>query len=698
MKFDDGKVLAKEQDGNVVLYFKENILLIRDTKYEDLNFDDFIGINESDITREEYNSIIAENININIGYGNNLVDGTGANDAFKITSKYWGTDVITNFNLETSRIDVSDLMYSSQTIDDLNIQNIDGDAVIKFGNEGYQKLVLRGINADDLVTANFQFSEYHVVGGDGDNIINGNGNIKTIDGGAGDDILTGDRSTTKIDGGDGDDIISSNGWLYDATLTGGSGRDTFIINEDFFDSVNNITDFNPAEDKIDLSILANSSSFDLSKLSDLKIVQNGADTVIDVDNSSKIILQNFDANNLRVENFIGVEIDIDTIVVSQIEKIGDASSIEDQTLQGDWYNNEIEGGSGNDTISGGNEGDDRIFGNAGNDVINSDRGNDFVSGGDGDDTINGGYTGNNTLFGDAGNDTINGGHDDDELHGGSGDDIMDGLLGDDIINGGEGNDVITGYGGDDTIDGGDGDDTINGGSGTNTLTGGAGKDVFAPTKYSNDTITDFDIDNDLIDLTKFAEDEYYPIQYFHELEITQEGNDVSITSSNNQINLLLKNINKDDIEGRHFKGIEAVSLITEDQIINGDFNNNNLAGGLGNDTINGGYGGSDTLTGNAGDDTFVIESKYSWNGSVITDTITDFTIGEDKIDLTKIWTVTDFDSLQISQSGSDTVIQVNDSHKIVLKKILTKIKYHRMILFSDIFQMPSLMVRIHGII
>ena len=59
--------------------------------------------------------------------------------------------------------------------------------------------------------------------------------------------------------------------------------------------------------------------------------------------------------------------------------------------------------------------------------------------------------------------------------------------------------------GNDTVDAGAGDDTIIDGGGDDTLTGGTGADTFAFLPgHGNDTITDFDIDNDEIDLSQFT--------------------------------------------------------------------------------------------------------------------------------------------------------------------------------------------------
>ena len=50
------------------------------------------------------------------------------------------------------------------------------------------------------------------------------------------------------------------------------------------------------------------------------------------------------------------------------------------------------------------------------------------------------------------------------------------------------------------LDGGGGDDTLEGGIGNDTLTGGAGHDIFQLKNSSKDTITDFSVGDDTIQL------------------------------------------------------------------------------------------------------------------------------------------------------------------------------------------------------
>ncbi|MBR0756698.1 VCBS domain-containing protein [Bradyrhizobium jicamae] len=122
----------------------------------------------------------------------------------------------------------------------------------------------------------------------------------------------------------------------------------------------------------------------------------------------------------------------------------------------------------------------------------------LVHGTPGHDSIAGGGSVTQIIYGGAGDDTINGTGVDDVLYGGSGNDT---------IKGNGGNDAIYGGSGSDTISGSNGDDTIIGGFGADLLTGSNGNDTFvylsAVDSHAGqfDTITDFGLGSDRIDLT-----------------------------------------------------------------------------------------------------------------------------------------------------------------------------------------------------
>ena len=112
--------------------------------------------------------------------------------------------------------------------------------------------------------------------------------------------------------------------------------------------------------------------------------------------------------------------------------------------------------------------------------------------------------GNDVLVGGNGSDELFGGTGDDELDGGNAKDGLYGGTDDDVLIGGNGKDELFGGAGDDELDGGKGSDILDGGAGSDILTGGSGNDtfVFGPGSGSDiDTITDFNLGNDILSLT-----------------------------------------------------------------------------------------------------------------------------------------------------------------------------------------------------
>ncbi|MDJ0648770.1 MAG: calcium-binding protein [Xenococcaceae cyanobacterium MO_188.B19] len=225
-------------------------------------------------------------------------------------------------------------------------------------------------------------------------------------------------------------------------------------------------------------------------------------------------------------------------------------------LNGNDGDDTLDGLGGNDEIIGG-VGDDALFGGAGRDSLFGEVGADTISGGSGSDTIEGGANnnelgeidvisggggrdliygdnagpilpnpsapflvegndfitagaGHDTVFGQGGDDTIFGNGGRDLIEGGDGNDVINAGAGRDTVFGQDGDDEILGAGGRDSLVGGDGDDTITGGAGSDTLTGNAGEDVFVFTpatdlkNFNVDIITDFDVNEDKIDLTAFG--------------------------------------------------------------------------------------------------------------------------------------------------------------------------------------------------
>jgi Ca2+-binding RTX toxin-like protein len=264
--------------------------------------------------------------------------------------------------------------------------------------------------------------------------------------------------------------------------------------------------------------------------------------------------------------------------------------------------NQIDGNSGDNALNG-LAGNDLIRGAAGADELRGDAGNDQLLGGDGEDS----------LFGGNDNDILQGGADNDLLEGGAGVDSLDGGAGDDDLDGGAGNDRLLGGDGDDFLSGGANNDTLIGGAGTDVLGGGEGDDTYIVDDLS-DTLVEAPLaGNDIVKST------------------------VTWTLADNFERLILDG--SGDIDGTGNGEANQITGNSGANTLDGGFGNDVLSGGLGNDVLIGGHG-SDVMTGGGGFDVFVIQGVSvgrSSQGSIIeTDTISDFVIGEDFIDLLAI--------------------------------------------------------------
>jgi len=266
------------------------------------------------------------------------------------------------------------------------------------------------------------------------------------------------------------------------------------------------------------------------------------------------------------------------------------------------------GSLGNDTLHGGNSGDE-IAGGYGFDLIYGEAGADALQGGVGNDTVQGGV-GNDSLWGDVGEDKLDGGLGDDTVYGGGGKDVVAGGEGNDYVTGeryemvSDGSKTLVADFSADKVEGGAGNDTVVGGSGADTLLGGDGDDLVQDGWISRASATDTD-------------------------HAPQPKSD-------------------------------------EDAVIDA---------GAGNDTIE--VSGNDSVTTGTGADLIQIGSAsytdagHTWTeamGTTGTVTVTDFTLGSDKLDLSTEGQHLDADGTAIPDSytvglraaGSDTMITLTD--------------------------------------
>lgn len=257
--------------------------------------------------------------------------------------------------------------------------------------------------------------------------------------------------------------------------------------------------------------------------------------------------------------------------------------------------------------------DDNVDLGSGADTFYARTGDDVVEGGDGIDRLYG-DEGQDTLFGDGGKDTLRGGDDDDTLNGGADRDKLYGDDGNDTISGGTGSDAIFGgYGADylygdrngDKLRGQLGDDYIYGGSGRDKAYGDKGRDyVYGGTE------------DDLVD--GGAHDDFV---------FGDEGDD--------------------KVKGR--QGNDFLYGGEGDDELQGGKNRDVLEGGLGNDIL---IGGSHA-------DSFVFQASENEG----TDTITDFEVGTDSLDLGSNSIV------NFNDDGTDTTMTLDTGTVIILEGI-----------------------------
>ncbi|MCV6825653.1 MULTISPECIES: calcium-binding protein [Halocynthiibacter] len=333
----------------------------------------------------------------------------------------------------------------------------------------------------------------------------------TLTGTALGEALFGDAGNDTISGGGGNDILIDGSGSD--TLSGGSGQDIFVFTED--GSTDTVLDFNPSQDRLDLSGFTLFHGID-----QLDIISTSYGAILQY-NDEVIILNSVNGSTIFQSDLATFSLtNASHTPLFSIAAPGSVLGTEfADDLRGTIANNYMSGLSGDDAFRG-FEGDDILEGADGNDLFFGHSGEDSIRGGSGRDTVHygedvlyGGSFGvdvnleagtaidgfgsedrldsieivygtgfNDNLYGSNAADWLYGGAGNDTLIGSLGNDTLDGGLGNDAIYGGDGNDVLIGRDGNDYFEAGlsemDGDDILYLGEGDDIAYGGYGNDEF----------------------------------------------------------------------------------------------------------------------------------------------------------------------------------------------------------------------------
>lgn len=400
---------------------------------------------------------------------------------------------------------------------------------------------------------NMEGSHYDdVFGGDsGANHLSGRNGNDGLWGSSGDDTLEGGAGADRLFGGGGTDWViyphSDTGVtvnLQDGAGTGGHAEGDTItdvenISGSAYDDV--LTGDGNANELVggagDDELLGNAGNDLLEGGAGIDRMDGGSGMDTAVYRNSDVAI----TVNLSDGTLVGGHAEGDVIV--NIESVW--GSAYNDTLIGDDGFNRLDGHDGDDLLDGG-AGGDHLDGGAGTDTLVYRNSNEAVMVNLRNGTLAGGHAEGDVIINF---ENIEGSNYDDNLIGGSGANRLDG---------GEGNDRLQGGNGNDELFGNDGDDLLAGGQGVDFFDGGAG-----------------------VDTVSFANSKsWVEVDLFHDIRYINEP---YVDSRETVIN------------------IENVIGSAYPDILEGDYNANELYGRGGNDRLFG-FAGDDNLYGGDGDD------------------------------------------------------------------------------------------------
>ena len=519
---------------------------------------------------------------IRTGGGNDTIDGGGGADVITAGA---GNDSVSYYNSEVS-IDggtgTNTLVLRAVTTVNLgNIDQTSGDAV---SVTGFQNVDASALSSGISLTGSAGTNT--IIGGSGNDTIDGVGGADIIDAGAGNDTVTFRGTEASIDGGGGLDtlVVATGASVTAVDFSVAAGADQTA------GDASNIRNF----ENLDASLVTTGLTVTGSAAANIITTGSGNDTIdggggADVINSgggndtvsyygSESTLDGGGGNNtllLRAVTTVNLgnvdQTTGDATSVANFQNV-DASGLSGSvTITGSSVANIITTGSGNDTIDGA----------GGADVINAGAGDDSVSYYGSEVSIDGGAGINTLVMRAAANVNLaNADQTTGDTAGVSNFQNVDasGLSSAISIIGSSGANVLTGGTGNDSIDGGGGADVIAAGSGNDTVTyrgtetsidGGTGADTLVLAAGGGTAAVNFSVATNVDQTT---------------------GDTVNVTN---------------------FENLDASAVSSALSVIGSVFSNT-ITTGAGNDTIDGG-GGADIINAGSGNDTV---SYYGTENSI----------------------------------------------------------------------------------
>ena len=177
---------------------------------------------------------------------------------------------------------------------DTAVYNVDAGVEVSLAVSGFQQT---GVSEDKLVRVE------NLTGGNGRDVLTGNGSDNALTGRNGGDTLNGAGGNDDLSGGKGADRLSGGNGMDDLTggrgrdvMTGGSGPDNFIFNEGVNEGRDRITDFQDGSDSL---VLIGGDFSDVQ----IRSAGGGSDTRVVFDDGTNVLLEDVRASLITEDDF-----------------------------------------------------------------------------------------------------------------------------------------------------------------------------------------------------------------------------------------------------------------------------------------------------------------------------------------------------------------------------------------------------------